>query len=192
MTSHLALHHPLIASRTPNHLPSTYTYSKDTSWPLEATPPHLERHPYSSPHPSPSRGKAPATRRRLPSPLRRRSRRLPSAMPTTLNAPGQPPTATRVEEVARRSLEIEDGPEVSDGHICLGWHRHSPVNRFDQLTSQPTPAFYLPALSSFLTTNPGDDHFLLELADGGGRGGNGFGAITCAYQWLALGRVDRN
>lgn len=56
----------------------------------------------------------------------------------------------------------------------------SPVNHHSQLTSQPTPEFYLPILSNFLTTNPGDDHFLLELGNDSGRGGNGFGALTCA------------
>jgi hypothetical protein len=45
----------------------------------------------------------------------------------------------------------------------------------------------VPILTKFLTDNPGDDHFILELPDTDqpAKGGNGYGAVTCASgKWL--------
>jgi hypothetical protein len=81
---------------------------------------------------------------------------------TTLNAPGRPPAPERVADIARRVLDL-DGPE------------------------QPAPAWFVPILTKFLTDNPGDDHFILELPDTDqpAKGGNGYGAVTCASgKWL--------
>lgn len=63
---------------------------------------------------------------------------------------------------------------------------HSPLifPRRSALTPQPFPdelAPLLPAITKFLTTNPGDTHFLFERAVAGKPkvGGNGFGSVTC-------------
>ncbi|BEJ17347.1 hypothetical protein CspHIS471_0607480 [Cutaneotrichosporon sp. HIS471] len=73
-----------------------------------------------------------------------------------LNPPGSPPSPERVEEIARRVLDI-DTPD------------------------QPTPEWFMPILTKFLTNNPGDDHFIIELPDPSApaRGGTGYGAVTC-------------
>ncbi|KAL1413654.1 hypothetical protein Q8F55_001432 [Vanrija albida] len=77
------------------------------------------------------------------------------------NAPGQPPTQEWVLEVARAATgEDESGPD------------------------EPFPDEFkplLPAITKFLTTNPGDTHFLFERAvpNQPKRGGNGFGSVTC-------------
>ncbi|WOO76591.1 putative ATP-dependent helicase [Vanrija pseudolonga] len=77
------------------------------------------------------------------------------------NAPGQAPSAEWVLEVARAATgEDESGAD------------------------EPFPdelAPLLPAITKFLTTNPGDTHFLFERAVAGKPkvGGNGFGSVTC-------------
>ncbi|KAL7418957.1 hypothetical protein Q5752_006641 [Cryptotrichosporon argae] len=78
-------------------------------------------------------------------------------MANQVNAIGAPPSAERVELVARKSLGLDETPD------------------------EPTPKFYLPVLKAFLTSNPADTHFLVEFS--GDRnvdlGGDGYGAITC-------------
>lgn len=43
--------------------------------------------------------------------------------------------------------------------------------------------FYVVTLTKFLTANPGDDNFLLELpTKGTTMGGNGYGSVTCEWK----------
>lgn len=105
-------------------------------------------------------------------------------MTTILNAPGQPPKPQRVEEVALRTLDLDESHEVSArcGMITTHPRRPQPVQSTTEHTNtKPIPTFYIPILTKFLTTNPADDHFILELPDEKNPqyGGSGFGAITC-------------
>ena len=47
------------------------------------------------------------------------------------------------------------------------------------MNRQAVPVSYLRAVDGHLRRFPGDDHFIIELAEESGTGGNGFGTVTC-------------
>lgn len=114
-----------------------------------------------------------------------------------LNAPGSAPDPVNVEHVARANLSLEDDLSEVSGRWTLGegthWsgkvitestrvgsvltfpvHRMTSVLLFCNSDTQPVPPFYLPILRTFLTEQPGDTNFLVELNPG-----SGFGTVTC-------------
>jgi hypothetical protein len=52
---------------------------------------------------------------------------------------------------------------------------------------QAPPAHYVQSLQNFLTTNPMDIHFIMELGqEGQSVGGNGFGSVTCEFPFSSF------
>lgn len=59
--------------------------------------------------------------------------------------------------------------------------------KFQVADQQDAPKHYIEALESFLKTNPMDIHFIMELGrEGQSVGGNGFGSVTCGFEFPFL------
>ena len=74
-----------------------------------------------------------------------------------------------IKQLAKNTLGTEETSEVGDLLLNIA-------------DGQPAPEYYVQALQSFLSTNPMDIHFIMELGrEGQSVGGNGFGSVTCKY-----------